>query len=288
MKELQGHERITLAIAPGIIWDLNIEGLRKVRQYADKYGLRITMHLDETTGDDNYAMAQYGCNTAEVLDQNGILGEDFIGVHVVHLDQKTLDILQKRRIKISHNPVSNLIMASGIAPIPELKKRGLDIGLGTDGAASNDTQNMLEVIKTTAILHKCVNNDAALLPAIEILKMATSEGARVVGRENEIGSIETGKKADFFLFNPKNIACVPVADPITSLVYSANPTSIDTVVIHGKVIMEKGKVKILDEETVIHNLQESAYLLRERVGLGNEINGKKIVVGPFKKIIPSR
>jgi 5-methylthioadenosine/S-adenosylhomocysteine deaminase len=228
-------------------------------------------------------MEQYGINSVELLNRNGVLGEDFIGVHLVHLDQKSLDILQNRRIKVSHNPVSNLILASGIAPIPELKKRGLDVGLGTDGAASNDSQNMLEVIKTAAILHKCAQRDAALLPAIEILKMATSEGARVVGRENEIGSIEVGKKADFFLFNPRNIACVPVADPVTSLVYSANPTAIDTVVIHGRVVMEKGEIKTLDEDALICNLQESAYLLRQRVGLGNEINGQKIVVGPFKK-----
>ncbi len=281
--ELKGHQRITLAIAPGIIWDLTEDGFKKVRRYADKYGLRITMHLDETVGDDEYAMAKYGINSVEVLDRNGVLGEDFIGVHLVQLDQKSLDILQKRNIKVSHNPIANMILASGIAPIPELKKRGLDVGLGTDGAASNDNQNMLEVIKITAILHKCAQRDAALLPAIEILKMATSEGARVVGQESAIGSIEVGKKADFFLFNPRNIACVPVADPVTSLVYSANPTAIDTVVIHGRVVMEKGEIKTLDEDALICNLQESAYLLRQRVGLGNEINGQKIVVGTFKK-----
>lgn len=280
--ELKGHERITLAIAPGIIWDLTEEGFRKVRQYADHYGIRISMHLDETDDDDEYAMNQYGVNAVELLDRNGVLGEDFIGVHLIRLDEKSLDILQKRRIKVSHNPVSNMIMASAVCPVPELIKRGLVISLGTDGAASNDTQNMLEVIKTTAILHKCIHQDASLLPAIEILKMATCDGAKVVGRESEIGSIETGKKADFFLFNPKNIACVPVADPITSLVYSANPSCIDTVVIHGKVVMENGEIKTLDENALIHDLQESAYRLRERVGLGNLRNGQKIIVGPFK------
>ena len=222
-KELQGHERITLALAPGIVWDLGEEGFRKVRQYADRYGFRITMHLDETEDDDKYSLEKYGVNTVELLDRNGFLGEDFIGVHLVHLDEKSLDILQKRRVKVSHNPVSNMVVASGVAPIPELKRRGLDIGLGTDGAAANDTQNMLEVIKTTAILHKCIHRDATLFPAIDVLKMATIEGARVVGREEEIGSLEVGKKADFFLFNPKNVACVPIADPIASLVYSANP-----------------------------------------------------------------
>jgi 5-methylthioadenosine/S-adenosylhomocysteine deaminase len=283
VKELRGHERITLALAPGIVWDLGEEGFRKIRQYADTYGLRITMHLDETEEDDEYSRGKYGVNSVELLDRNGVLGEDFIGVHLVHLDEVSLDILQKRRIKGSHNPVSNLILASGVAPIPELKKRGLDIGLGTDGAASNDTQNMLEVIKTTAILHKCIHRDATLFPAIEVLKMATIDGAKVVGREDEIGSIEIGKKADFFLFNPRNVACVPVADPIACLVYSANPTAIDTVVIHGNVVLEKGVFLAVDEEAAICNLQESAYRLRERVGLGVSMNGKMLIVPPFHK-----
>ncbi|HMD89352.1 MAG TPA: amidohydrolase [Anaerolineaceae bacterium] len=280
--ELKGHARITLALAPSIIWDMGEPGYHQLRRYADHYGLRISMHLDESREDDEYALQQYGVNAVELLDRNGVLGEDFIGVHLVQLDEKSLDILQKRRIKVSHNPVSNMVLASGVAPIPELMKRGLVIGLGTDGAASNDNQNMLEVIKTAAILHKCVHRDATLLPAIEILKMATCDGAKVVGRESEIGSLEPGKKADFFLFNPKNIACVPVADPITSLVYSANPGCIDTVVIDGQLVMERGEIKTLDEESLIRNLQESAYQLRERVGLGNQLNGQRIVVGPFK------
>jgi 5-methylthioadenosine/S-adenosylhomocysteine deaminase len=259
------------------------DGYRKIRQCADRYGLRITMHLDETEDDDEYSRGKYGVNSVELLDRNGVLGEDFIGVHLVHLDEKSLDILQKRRIKGSHNPVSNMILASGVAPIPELKKRGLDIGLGTDGAASNDAQNMLEVIKTTAILHKCIHRDATLLPAMEVLKMATIDGAKVVGCEEEIGSIETGKKADFFIFNPKNVACVPVADPIACLVYSANPAAIDTVVIHGNVVLEKGVFLAADEEAAIHNLQESAYRLRERVGLGVSLNGQKLVIPPFHK-----
>ena len=283
MKKLEGHPRITLALAPGIIWDMSEGGYRKVREYANKYGLRIAMHVDETPNDDEYSQAKYGVNTLELLDRNGVLGEDFIGVHLVNLDQKSLDLLQKRQVKVSHNPVSNMILASGVAPIPLLSKLGLDIGLATDGAASNDSQNMLEVIKITAILHKCIQRDPTIFPAIEVLKMATINGAKVVGREDEIGSIEIGKKADFFLFNPKNIACVPVADPVSSLVYSANPSAIGTVVIHGKVVMENGKMCTVDEEKAIYHLQESAYRLRERVGLANIVNGKKIVVPPFHK-----
>jgi 5-methylthioadenosine/S-adenosylhomocysteine deaminase len=282
MAKTRGHERITLALAPGIIWDVSEEGYRRVRQTADRYGIRITMHLDETANDDEYALEKYGVNAAELLDRNGVLGEDFIGVHLVVLSEKTLDLLARRRIKVSHNPVSNMILASGVCPVPDLKGLGLDVSLATDGAASNDTQNMLEVIKTAAILHKCIHQDAALLPAIEILKMATCEGARVIGREAELGSIEVGKLADFFLFDPRNLACVPVADPIAALVYSANPTAIRTVVIHGNLVMEQGVFCNVDEMAVIYNLQRSAYALRQRVGLASEINGQKLAIGPFQ------
>ncbi len=283
MAKLAGNGRISLAMAPGIIWDMSEEGYRQLRRYADKYGIRITMHLDETGEDDEFALNKFGVNAAELLDRNGVLGEDFIGVHLVHLDPKTIELLQKRQVKVSHNPVSNMILASGVAPIPHLSELGLVIGLATDGAASNDTQNMLEVVKTTAILHKCIQRDATLFPAIEVLKMATIGGARVAGLDHEIGSIEVGKKADFFLFNPRNVACVPVADPIASLVYSANPTSIDTVVIHGQVVLEDGQFRTVNEENAVYALQDSAFRLRQRVGLGCQINGQEITVGPFHK-----
>lgn len=279
--ELSGHERITLALAPGIIWDMDPDGYRRLRQYADQHGLRITMHLDETVEDDAFTRAHYGVNTAELLDQTGVLGEDFIGAHLVHLDATTLEIFGRRRIKCSHNPVSNLLLASGVAPVPTLRGMGLDVGLGTDGAASNDTQNMIEVIKMAALVHKGFHQDATLLTALDAVKMATIEGARVVGRESEIGSLEVGKLADFFLFNPRNVACVPVADPITCLVYSGNPACVETVVIHGALVMKDGVIRSMDEAEAVDALQESAYALRRRVGLGNEINGRPVVVEPF-------
>lgn len=280
---LKGHETVSLALAPGIVWDMDPDGYRRLRQYADQHGLRITMHLDETPEDDAFTREHYGMNTAELLDQTGILGEDFIGAHLVHLDATTLEIFGRRRIKCSHNPVSNLLLASGVAPIPTLKRIGLDVGLGTDGAASNDTQNMLEVIKLAAIVHKGFHQDPTILNAVDVVKMATCEGARVVGREDEIGSLEVGKLADFFLFDPRNVACVPVTDPITCLVYSSNPASVQTVVIHGRIVMQDGVIRSMNEAEAVHALQESAYGLRQRVGLGNTINGRPVDVGPFTR-----
>ena len=280
---LAGHETVSLALAPGIVWDMDPDGYRRLRQYADRHGLRITMHLDETPEDDAFTRAHYDMNTAELLDQTGILGEDFIGAHLVHLDSTTLEIFGRRKIKCSHNPVSNLLLASGVAPVPTLKRLGLDVGLGTDGAASNDTQNMLEVIKLAAIVHKGFHQNPTILNALDVVKMATIEGARVVGRESEIGSLEVGKLADFFLFDPRNVACVPVTDPITCLVYSSNPTSIQTVVIHGRIVMQDGVICSTDETEAVYALQESAYNLRQRVGLGNTINGRPVDVGPFTR-----
>ncbi len=280
-EKLKGHARISLALAPGIVWDMDRDGYHRLRQYADQHGLRITMHLDETAEDDAYTRAQYGINTAELLDQTGVLGEDFIGAHLVHLDATTLEIFGRRRIKCSHNPVANLILASGVAPVPTLRGMGLDVGLGTDGAASNDTQNMIEVIKLAALVHKGFHLDPTILNAVEVVKMATIEGARVVGREADLGSLEVGKLADFFLFNPRNVACVPIADPITCLVYSGNPACVETVVIHGAVVLQDGVFRTTDEAQAVDALQESAFKLRQRVGLGNEINGRPVVVEPF-------
>jgi 5-methylthioadenosine/S-adenosylhomocysteine deaminase len=280
--KLRGHPRIGLALGSGTVWELSGEGFRGMRRTADHYGIPITMHLDETANDDEFALQRYGISAAQLLDRNGVLGEDFIGVHLVHLTEETMELLAKRRVKVSHNPVSNMILGSGVAPVPELKAMGLTVGLGTDGAASNDSQNMLEVIKVASILHKCNHRDPALLPAAEVLRMATCEGARVIGREKDLGSLEIGKKADFFLFDPWNVACVAMADPLNSLVYSANPSAVRTVVIDGRVVMEDGVILCVDEGAVIHNLQESAYHLRQRTGLGNDINGRRIDIGPFQ------
>ena len=164
---------------------------------------------------------------------------------------------------------------------PEFKKAVSEMLAGDLQAFGLD--GTIKVIKLAAIVHKGFHQDPTILNAVDVVKMATCEGARVVGREDEIGSLEVGKLADFFLFDPRNVACVPVTDPITCLVYSSNPASVQTVVIHGRIVMQDGVIRSMDEAEAVHALQESAYGLRQRVGLGNTINGRPVDVGPFTR-----
>ena len=275
------HSTISLALAPGIVWDLSEEGYRQCRVVADKYKIPITMHVLESEHDNQYAQETYGMNLIPFLERTGVLGPDFIAVHCIDMNDRDFELFKQYDIKVSHNPVSNMILASGVAPIPEMQKQGLTISLATDGSASNDTQDMMEVIKTSALIHKCVRRDPEVMSASEVLEMASVNGARTIGREEDLGAIEAGKKADFWLMNPMTSRCVPVADPVAALVYHSSEQNVETTVVDGKVILKEGKIMTLDEEAALVRLQEVAYKLRERVGLGNTQWNQKIKVGPF-------
>ena len=281
--KFKDHPLIDIALAPGLIWDLTEAGHRRCREIADKRGLLITMHLNESDDDDGYSQETYGMDTIPFLEKAGVLGPDYIAVHCVKMTPEEIATFKKYDVKVSHNPVSNMILASGVAPVPEFQAAGLAVSLATDGAASSDTQDMMEVIKTAALIHKCVRQDAAVMSAPEVLEMATLGGARCIGREKDLGSLEVGKKADFFLFNPKTARAVPMADPIATLVYSATEENIDTTVVGGRVLMQNRRITTVDEAAVLDECQAAAAALREETGLGNIQWGQKVTVGAFKK-----
>ncbi|MDR2258986.1 MAG: amidohydrolase [Treponema sp.] len=278
----RSHPRISVAMAPGIIWDVSEEGYRRLRKIADKKGLIITMHVNETLDDDAYSRQTYGLDTIPFLERTGILGPDFVAVHCVNMDQEDIGIFKKHNVKISHNPVSNMILASGAANVPDFRAAGLTVSLGVDGAASNDSNDMMETVKTAALIHKCIRRDARVVPAAEALEMATLGGARAIGREKDLGSLEPGKKADFFIFNPKTARTVPMADPVAALVYSGGEENIETTVAAGKVVMENRRSLMLDEEQALSECQSAAAALREETGLGNVQWGRAVKVGPFR------
>ena len=281
-KEYQDHPRISIAIAPGIIWDITENGFRKIREIADKYKIPITMHLVETEDDDEYLLKAKGIRTIPYLEKVGILGPDFIAVHCVHVNDEDRTLLKKYDVKISHNPVSNMILASGIAPIPKYLEEGMTVSLACDGAASNDTQDMLEVIKTTALLHKVNTRNAAVVSAGEVLEMATLGGAKSLRMEDRIGSIEVGKKADMFIYNPINARSIPVHDPVSTIVYSSAQPNVETTIIDGKVILEAGKFVTVNEEEILHKTQEIAAKLVHEAGLGNIQWDKRIKLGSLR------
>ena len=275
----RNSSRLDVALAPGIIWDLSDEGFKRTREMADKLKIPVTMHLVETGDDDKYTLEAKGMRTIPFLEKMGILGPDFIAVHCVHMTPEDIELFKKYDVKVSHNPVSNMILASGIAPVPEFLDAGITVSLAFDGAASNDTQDMLEVMKTTALQHKVFRRDASLVNAAQVLEMATLGGAKALGKEASIGSIEIGKKADIIFYNPMNSRSIPVNDPVSSLVYSSAQPNIEASIIDGKLIMENGRFINIDEEKILYKTQEAAVKLLAETGLGNTQWGQRITTG---------
>ena len=274
--QYRDHARIDVCIAPGIIWDHTDDGFREMRRLADELHIPITMHLDETLEDDAFSQENYGEDTIPHLERLGVLGPDFIAVHCVCLKDADLDTFKRLDVKVSHNPNSNMILASGVAPIPALLDKGVTVSLACDGSASNDTQNMLEVLKAASLMQKVHHRNPSLMPAASVLEMATLGGAKALGRQDALGSIEPGKRADFFLCSPMSAYSAPILDPVNSLLYSSSPDSIKTVVIEGKPVLEEGRMTTIDEEKVLYETQRLAVRLVEKSGLGNLQWGRKL------------
>ena len=281
-KEMQNEPKLDVALAPGIIWDMSEEGYKRIARLAKELNLLVTMHLNETEDDDSYSNEAFKMDTIPFLEKVGILAPNFIAVHCVNMQADDIATFKKYDVKISHNPVSNMILASGVAPVPEFQQAGLTISLATDGAASNDTQDMMETLKITALIHKCVRRKADIVTASEVLEFATLGGAKAIGREKDLGSLEIGKKADFFIFNPKTARAVPMADPIATIVYSATEQNIETTIIGGEIVLEDGIVTKLDEAKALKELQEKAAILRKETGLNNIEWGQVVEVEAFK------
>jgi 5-methylthioadenosine/S-adenosylhomocysteine deaminase len=277
--EYQNHPTISMSIAPGIIWNISKEGSRLTREIADKWKIPITMHLVETEDDDEYTRSVHGMSTIDFLEETGLLGPDFVAVHAVHVTDHDIKRFKKYGVHISHCPLSNMILASGTAPVHRYLAEGINVSLAADGAASNDTQDMLEVMKVTALLHKVVTRDASVVSAADVLEMATLGGARALLKEKEIGSLEKGKKADFFIYNPMNARSVPVHDPVSTLVYSSAQPNVETTVVGGRILLEDGKLLAADETHILRETQRVASSLVERSGLGNLQWGRRIEVG---------
>jgi 5-methylthioadenosine/S-adenosylhomocysteine deaminase len=256
--ELSGNPLLSPAIAVPIIWTHGREGYARIREAAEELGLPVTMHVGETADDDAYALKSWGKRALPFLDECGLLHPGFIAVHGVVFNEDDIALAARRGIALSHCPVANMILASGAAPVPRMAAAGITVSLGVDGAASNDSQDMLETLKTASLLHKLVSRDPAVMPAGEVLDMACRGGAAALGMSGSIGSLETGKKADFFVYNPLNCRSVPVHDPTAALVYSSGQANIETVVVHGRPVLDRGVVCGVDEEQVLARTQEIA------------------------------
>ncbi|MDH7477497.1 MAG: amidohydrolase, partial [Candidatus Bathyarchaeota archaeon] len=200
------------------------------------------------------------------LDSLGVLNEKVIAAHCVTVTDEDIKIMKKRDVKVSHNPISNLKLASsGISPVPKMLEEGITVSLGTDSPCSNNTADMFETMKTTAIIHKGINKNPTLLPAEKILEMATINGAKALAWDKEIGSIAIGKKADLIIVNLKKPHLSPLHNETSHMVYAAKSADVETVIINGKIIMENRTLKTLNVERVMAIAEKTKNSLLSRV-----------------------
>jgi len=260
------NDRVRVWFSPNWASYCSDELVAKASEAAEQQRVGVSMHLHEAEEEVQRWKKLTGYSPIQYYHSKGVklLNPNLIAVHCVWLDDIDIRILKETGANVSHNPVSNMYLASGISPIPKMLKAGIPIGLGTDGAASNNCQDMIEVMKTTALLHKVATLDPLSIGAEKVLEMATIDGAKAMGLENEIGSIEPGKRADLVVFDLKHANTTPINRPHSQIVYCSKSHNVDTVIIDGKIVMKKGRITTLDEEKIVKKTQEVADDLIER------------------------
>ena len=255
-KRYNNHELIKAIIDPHGVYSCSKKNLLKTKQAASDNGLSLHMHFNETKKEVEDAKKLFGKTSVEYLDELGMLSDKFIAAHSVWLSDNDLKIFKDRGVKVAHCPISNMKLASGAAPLKRMLELGITVGLGTDGAASNNTLDLFSDMRACALLHKVNNFDPTAISAKEVVKMATTHGAKVLGMEKEIGSLEIGKKADIITINLDKPHLTPIYDPYSHLVYCVNGEDVENVIVNGKVIMKNREVKTLDEEKILKQAGE--------------------------------
>ena len=234
---------IKVSLAPHMFQTTSLDTYIRAKKLADKNNLFLTTHTSETKLEVNFSLKKYKKRPIEILDKAGILDERTFLAHCCWLDKKEIKILAQTNSSVVHCPISNMKLASGIMPLPEMINSGINVGLGTDSACSNNNLDMFEEMKVAALLHKISNLDPTIVNAQTVLDMATINGAKALGMEKEIGSLEKGKKADLSIIDFEKSHLIPHHNLVSHLVYSAQGSDVETVIINGKIIMEKRILK---------------------------------------------
>lgn len=269
--------RIKIWASPSAVWSNTKDMLSALWEVVNEYKSGFTIHISETPFAREASVAIHGQPDIKVLEELGIVGPNVLMVHCCYLTPEEIVWSKKHDLKISHNAASNMHLSSGVAPVPEMLKAGLTVGLGVDGAASNNAQDMLELMKLTALMHKVHTLNPLAMSAEKVFEMATIDGARTLGLEHEIGSLEAGKKADLVLFDPyESPKAIPMHNPVSTLVYSSSLKNIVGVMIDGRVVMENGGLTtVKDERAILRQVQTCAENLAERAGITNRREGHK-------------
>ena len=245
------HEDDMLSIwtGPDVTWSTTKQGYQTMLEYCQSENVRYSMHLKETEVDNEMCFRYYGKDIVDLLEEIGFLTDRMLAVHCVNLTPDDIRRFAEHGVSISHNPAPNLYLGSGIPPIPENLRAGVNVALGTDGAASNNSTDMLETMKLAALIQKGIHRDASVITADQVIRMAACGGARAIGMEDRLGTLEIGKKADMILVDPRHLKSFPNHDAEATVVYASSEENIDTTIVNGKIVYRKGNFECGITET---------------------------------------
>lgn len=249
---------VTIAVEPHSTYLCAPQLLKKAFKLAQSFNLPLVIHLAESKSEIDQIKKRYNRTPVEHLAELGALAPNVLACHCVELTDNDIALLQRFDVKVAHNAESNMKLASGVAPIPRLINKGICVGMGTDGCASNNDLDLFQEMDSVAKLHKAKSLDPTVMDALTVLKMATIGGARALGLESLIGSLEKGKKADLIIVDTNKPHLTPMYNPISHLVYAAIGSDVTTSIINGSVVMEAGTIKTMDLNVVMDDVNRIA------------------------------
>lgn len=250
LKRWKNDPLIIPAIAPHAPYTVSTAHLKEAQALAEKYDVPFVIHIAEAPTETEFMAKTYQDRSVPYLDKHGLLTPRVIGAHMVHVNEAEIATLKERGVGVGHCPQSNMKLASGTAPVPQMLRAGVSVGLGTDGAASNHDLSMWEEIDTAAKLHKLITQNPTTITAAEALAMATIGGAQAIDLEREIGSLEAGKRADLIIVDLGAVHLTPMYNLYSHLVYATKASDVTETIVNGKVLMRNRRLTTLDEEAI--------------------------------------
>jgi 5-methylthioadenosine/S-adenosylhomocysteine deaminase len=254
---------INIIVEPHALYTCSPALLIEAKKLADNYHVPLGFHLLENAAEKKQLEEKFGKGAVSFLEDIGYLNERLIAFHCVCLSEEDIKLFADNGCKAGHNPASNMKLASGVAPIPEMIEAGITVGLGTDGCASNNNLDMIKEMSITAKLHKATRFDPTVMDAKTVVRMATIEGAKALGMEKTIGSLEAGKKADIIVISLDKPHLTPLYNEYSHLVYAMSGADVDTVLINGKIVMENRKLLTINEKEVMQKVRDIAVKVKQ-------------------------
>jgi 5-methylthioadenosine/S-adenosylhomocysteine deaminase len=268
IRQYRGDALIVPAVAPHAMYTLDRATLVAAAALGGRYEVPVLIHLAETEEEARTAREQHQASPTAYLEAIGFWGPRSVAAHAVWLTDGDIEVLRRRRVGVSHNPESNMKLGSGIAPVPKYLAAGVAVGIGTDGAASNNDLDMFEAMRQSALLAKLATGDPSVLPAQAVLDMATIEGARALAMDRVIGSLEPGKRADLITVAMTSARHTPLYDPVSHLVYVTRGDDVQTTIVNGRILMRNRRLTTLNRSAVLAKARSLAPAVRAAVRPG--------------------